>query len=119
MSDLTLRLGIVGAAVVLALVVIAAKRRRPASPGDVAGNPLSPGVYFFASSTCADCLPARIRLADELGESGFVEVEWEKDPDLFTALGVDVVPCTVVVADDGAARRYPGLPDRALQELGP
>lgn len=119
MSDLTLRLVIVASAVVLAVVVIAAMRRRPSKPGTLAGNPLSPGIYLFASSTCADCLPARIRLGDELGESGFVEVEWEKNPELFTALGIDVVPCTVIVADDGAARRYPGLPDRALQELGP
>lgn len=119
MSDLALRLVIVAVAVVIALAVIGSMRRRRMTPSTAAGTPLAPGVYLFASSTCADCLPARTRLTDELGEPGFSEIEWEKEPDLFTALGVDVVPCTVLVADDGTARRYPGLPDRALEALGP
>jgi hypothetical protein len=54
-----------------------------------------------------------------LGATGFIEVEWEKDPASFARLGIEVVPCTVLVAGDGSVTRYPGLPDGALERFNP
>jgi hypothetical protein len=49
-----------------------------------------------------------------LGKGGFAEIEWEETPDLFSRVGIDVVPCTVVVAADGTSTRYPGMVDGSL-----
>ncbi len=114
-----MRLLVVAGALVLVglLVFLIRPRRRRGHPFDGAG--LQPGVYLFTSTTCADCMTAKARLAEGLGPSGFVEIEWERDPDLFTRVGIGLVPCTVVVASDGASTRYPGLPDGLLDPLSP
>jgi hypothetical protein len=54
-----------------------------------------------------------------LGVSGFAEIEWEKDPDLFTQVGIELVPSTVVVTPDGTATSHPGIPDGLLERLNP
>lgn len=120
MSEAWLRLGIVGAAILVVLVVtllLRGRARHRAVPIDQAG--LSPGVYLFSSSTCADCIPARRMMEDTLGASGFVEIKWEDEPGLFQEMRLDVVPATVVVAGDGSAVLFPGMPERALKTLGP
>lgn len=58
-------------------------------------------------------------MEEVLGASGFIEIAWDDEPTLFTALGIDLVPCTLVVGDDGSASRYPGMPEQALRSLGP
>ncbi|MGH8948094.1 MAG: glutaredoxin family protein [Acidimicrobiia bacterium] len=119
MTELWLRLAIVIAAVALSLLIIVMMRRRPgrSETGDVGG--LDPAVYLFTSATCVDCAGARARLTDLLGSVGYVEIRWEDEPGLFTRLGVDGVPCTVVVGGDGSASLHPGMPGRALRVLNP
>jgi hypothetical protein len=119
MNEVWLRLAIVIGAVAVSLLIVAMLRRRPAVSANREGVPLHPGVYLFTSSTCADCVGARERLEDMLGSSGYIEIGWEDDPGLFTHLGIDAVPCTIVVGDDGAASLYPGMPDGALGGLNP
>jgi hypothetical protein len=103
-----------------AVALVASLLRRPDPVGHaVSGADLGPGVYLFTSGTCADCLIARDQLGDRLGATGFIEVEWEKDPASFARLGIEVVPCTVLVAGDGSVTRYPGLPDGALERFNP
>jgi hypothetical protein len=111
MSELWVRvLVVVGA--LAGVVLVAALLRRSARRGEaLAGAGLSPGAYLFTSATCADCLTARDRLVERLGPSGFTEIEWEKDPGIFARVGIEMVPCTVLVARDGSATSYPGVPD--------
>jgi hypothetical protein len=118
MSEIWLRLGIVAGGVVLGLLAVFILRRPgPRIAAEALG--LDPGVYLFSSTTCADCAPARDRLADDLGQTGFVEIRWEDEPALFEELGVEAVPCTVIVSKVGVATRFPGMPDRALERLNP
>jgi hypothetical protein len=119
MSEVWVRaLLVVGALAVVVLVT--ALLRRPARRGwALDGADLKPGIYLFTSRTCADCLPARDRLAKGVGPGGFTEIVWEKDPDLFVRFRIDLVPCTVLVARDGSATSYPGMPDEALEMLSP
>jgi hypothetical protein len=119
MSEVWLRLVIVGGAVTLSLLIMLAIRRRPGRPGAGEGGGLDPGIYLFTSATCADCEEARARLADMLGSAGYIEIRWEDEPGLFTRLDIGAVPCTVVVGDDGSASVHPGMPDRALRGLNP
>ena len=99
------------------LVVIILRRPGPREASEAGG--LGPGVYLFSSSTCADCVPARARLVEDLGPAGFVELSWESEPGLFAELGIDAVPCTVIVSEAGEATRFPGMPDGALERLDP
>jgi len=119
MNEVWLRLAIVIGSLVVSLLIVAMLRRGPAASGSRDGGALAPGVYLFTSSTCADCVGARERLDDRLGSDGYIEIGWEDDPDLFTQLAIDAVPCTVVVGDDGSASLHPGMPDRALRDLNP
>ena len=118
MSEVWLRLAIVVGAVAVSLLIVGMLRRRPAVSSSDSGA-LAPGVYLFTSSTCTDCVGARARLGDRLGSDGYIEIRWEDDPGLFTHLGIDAVPCTVVVGDDGSASLHPGKPDGALRGLNP
>jgi hypothetical protein len=118
MSEVWLRVGIVaGGTLLVVLVAVILRRPGPRETGEAGG--LGPGVYLFSSSTCADCVPARASLIEQLGSSGFVEIRWESEPGLFAELGIDAVPCTLIVSETGEATRYPGLPDRALERLDP
>jgi hypothetical protein len=119
MSEAWIRLLVVVGGIAVA-VLVAVVIRRPSRRGrPLTGAGLRPGVYLFTSKTCADCLTARDRLVDSLGANGFTEIEWEASPALFARVGIDVVPCTVLVADDGSALRYPGMPDPAIESLNP
>jgi len=118
MSEVWLRLGIVaGGTLLVVLIAVIMRRPGPRVAGEAGG--LGPGIYLFSSATCADCVPARARLVEDLGPSGFVEIRWESEPALFAELGIDAVPCTLVVSETGEATRFPGMPDRALQRLDP
>jgi hypothetical protein len=119
MSEIWLRLVIVIGAVGLSLLIMLMTRRRPWRSEAGGGRGLDPGIYLFTSATCSDCAGARASLADILGSAGYVEIRWEDEPVLFTRLGIDGVPCTVVVGDDGSASIHPGMPDRALRGLNP
>lgn len=119
MSEVWLRLVIVFGAVALSLLIILMTRRWPRRSEAGDGRGLDPGIYLFTSATCSDCADARASLADILGDAGYVEIRWEEEPVLFTRLGIDGVPCTVVVGDDGLASLHPGMPDRALRGLNP
>jgi hypothetical protein len=118
MNEVALRLAIVVGVVLLSAVIVVVMRRRPVISAMDRGG-LGPGVYLFTSSSCSDCAGARARLGEVLGSSAFIEISWEDDAGLFTQLGIDAVPCTVVVGDDGSALVYPGMPDRALRSLNP
>lgn len=120
MSDLPIRLILILAALVVAivsvLVIRTMNRRRPMAidPGSMA-----PGVYLFSSTSCLDCLAARSIMTESLGAQGFVEFKWEEVPERFRELAIDAVPATVMVADDGTATLFPGMPTRALRRLNP
>lgn len=109
---------VVGAVLVIALAV-ALIRRNPVRRTVESSGDLTPGVYLFTSGTCADCLPARERLAEMLGTDGFREIEWEQDPDSFAHAGIEVVPSMLVVGADGSATSFPGVPDEAVERLNP
>jgi hypothetical protein len=118
MNEVALRLALVVGVVILSLIIVVVMRRRPlASALDRGG--LDPGVYLFTSSECSDCAGARARLGELLGSSSFIEISWEHDPELFTQLGVDAVPSTLVVGDDGSASIHRGMPDHVARGLNP
>ncbi len=108
MNEVWLRLAIVVGAVGVSLLVVGLMRRRKAVSASLDQGALGPGVYLFTSSTCSDCGGARARLEDMLGGAGYTEIAWEDDPGLFTQLGIDAVPCTVLVGDDGSGLAPPG-----------
>ncbi len=110
MNDVWLRLAIVAGVVAISLLIILMTRRRPGQSEARDGGGLDPGIYLFTSATCSDCAGARARLAHMLGSAGYVEIKWEDEPGLFTRLGIDAVPCTVVVGEDGSASLNPGMP---------
>jgi hypothetical protein len=119
MSDLSLRLSLIFGALVVALVVSLALRMAKRRPVLIDPGTLGPGVYLFSSTSCLDCLPARSKLVERLGDQGFVELMWEREPDTFLELGIDAVPATVVVGADGAATLFAGMPVQALKTLNP
>ena len=119
MSEVWLRLAIVAGAVLVSFGLVVLLRRKQRGPASVGASGLNPGMYLFSSSSCADCVAARGRLEVALGASGFAEIMWEEEPELFAELGIDAVPCTVVVSADGSAARYPGAPEKALDEFNP
>ncbi|MGH3649714.1 MAG: hypothetical protein ACRDU9_03320, partial [Acidimicrobiia bacterium] len=57
---------------------------------------------------------ARRKLDAFLGEGGYREMAWEREPVRFDELGIDSVPAVLVVGEGGRGRLYPGQPDRAL-----
>ncbi len=118
MNEIALRLALVVGVVLLSLIIVVVMRRRPVvSTLDRGG--LDPGIYLFTSSECSDCAGARARLGELLGSSSFIEISWEHDPELFRRLGIDAVPATLVVGDDGSASIHTGMPDRVVRGLNP
>lgn len=121
MNEFGARLAWVLGAVVIAVGVVLmlrklSGRRRPVL---IRQATLGSGVYLFTSSACADCEAARQMLVGAVGPSGFVELTWESAPGIFTDLGIDAVPATLIVSDERGSALYPGRPDRALESLGP
>ncbi len=120
MDDALVRLGLVLGALLVALIFSAVIRRKGLGrPRHLNDHRLDPGVYLFTSAACPDCGSARREVQEALGENGFVELNWEKNPGEFHRLGVGAVPATIVVRNDGSATLYPGSPTSALQLLSP
>lgn len=117
MSEVLTRLALIlGAVAVTAVITLALRWRR--APGE-SDTGLAPGIYLFSSATCADCLVARNRLVDELGETGFVEFAWEAEPALFAEMMIDVVPTTLIVHPGATVERVAGDPAELLRRSGP
>ena len=120
MSEIWLRLALVSGAVLVAVAVgsllraMGQDRSIVIDPGD-----LRPGVYLFSSRECLECDPSRDQLVDALGADGFIEVRWEEEPERFREHGIDSVPVTIVVGDDGSATLIPGAPGAAARRFNP
>lgn len=120
MDEIWLRVGLIaGALVIAAVITLFLRSRFTETKRSLVETGLQPGVYFFSSSGCSDCLLARQTLSDALGEEGFLEIAWEGDRDIFDRLGVDAVPATMIVAADGSGTLWPGRAKPALDSLGP
>ena len=120
MSDPLVRLGLVLGVLMASFAVAALVRRRARlEPGSVHPTNLAPGVYLFSSHDCVDCPKARRELQEALAGGSFVEIGWEESPSTFRALGVDVVPTTVIVDHDGSAILNPGVPAAVIRRLSP
>jgi mono/diheme cytochrome c family protein len=119
MDEIWVRIGLVAGALIVAgavtAVLRARARQRPVREVDAAE--FEPGVYLFASSTCASCHMARVKLDAALGVDGYVEMAWERDPGVFTALEVEAVPAVMIVSAGGRGRIFPGQPDKALETV--
>lgn len=120
MSDLTLRLVVVGGVLALVAVVVLVLRFRDRAPSRPVGTvPLDPGIYLFTSATCADCHSARERLQRAIGSERFVEYTWESDPAVFESLSIDRVPCSVTVDEARRGTLWIGQPDRMISAVDP
>ena len=112
MSEVAVRLVVVGAIVLVALAVafVIGRVMRPPHPtvlvGDVGDRP---GVVVFTATTCSTCKAAIAHLED-LGVP-FREVTDELEQHQFDTWGVVAVPVTVVVAaDDSVVATFSGVP---------
>ena len=111
MDDLTVRLLVVlGAAVAVAVFAVVLQRVRSRPRRVIASTGLTPGAYLFTSVDCGECSRARTRLAELLGDSGYTEVAWESEPEVFQRLEVPAVPSTLLVAADGSGVWHAGVP---------
>ncbi len=120
MSDPLVRFLIVlGVAVLAAFIVFVIRNRGSKQTIRLEQSLLGPGIYLFTSSTCAECGPARGRLATAVGQDGFREIDWETDPGVFEELQVGEVPATLVVDDLNRSTLYPGDTAQALEALNP
>ncbi|MGD2060855.1 MAG: hypothetical protein PVF87_08330, partial [Acidimicrobiia bacterium] len=90
------------------------RRRSQPSVRNVAAPQLRAGLYLFSSASCATCDGARREIVAAVGTSGFSEIVWEQQPDLFGVIGVEAVPATLVMGEKGRGRLYPGSPRKAL-----
>lgn len=98
-------------ALAVALVARMVDRRRPRRRA-MAG--LDPGVVLFTSRRCPGCDPVRERLIEVLGPKGFREIKWTESPQPFAYHGIDRVPTTAAVDEDGVGRVWEGMPSVRL-----
>ena len=120
MSELAVRLALIASALLVAgVVVLYLRSRGQGRPVEVSDIGFEAGVYLFTSSACQGCRSARRRVREELGESGFTELNWEQSPGEFHRLGVAAVPSTLVVRSDDTGTLFPGQPDEALRSYDP
>lgn len=120
MSDLTLRLVVVGGVLALVVVAVLFLRRRDRAPSRPLGVvSLVPGIYLFTSASCTSCHTARERLMKHYGREGFIEYTWEAERGIFETLSIDKVPCSVVVDDARRATLWTGQPDRMIYPVDP
>lgn len=120
MSDLSLRLVVVGGLIAVVFLVVLYLRRRDLAESIRMGNVgFDPGIYLFTSATCATCEKARQQLERRLGQAGFVEYTWEQHSETFATLGIDRVPCTLVVDEGGRGVLWRGQPDRMISGVDP
>jgi len=115
MDEIWTRVGLVVGALVVAAGVASVQRWRAGGGARALSTQrLSPGIYYFSSASCAGCESARRKLDATLGEGGYKEMAWEREPGLFDELGIDSVPAVLVVGEGGRGRLYPGQPHRVL-----
>lgn len=120
MSDLELRIAMVSGAILVALLVTVVLRIGSSGPSRrVSGIDLAPGTHFFSSASCGQCSPARRLLIEHFGTEGFSEHEWEREPGLFQAIGIDAVPATLLVDSGGSGTLWPGMPVQMFSSLDP
>lgn len=121
MDDVATRaIAVVGVLGVVAVVVLTLRMvDRRGRRGRLAATGLTPGIYLFTSNTCTECSPAREALEARLGKGGYVEVAWETERGVFERLGIDEVPCSLVVDDSGSASVWPGPPERMFSVIDP
>ena len=110
MTDFGFRMAVI--AMILIVIGVAAAiagRSRRARPLRTIREDLPPGVHLFTSSTCATCTQARSVISSTYGE-GFTEIRHEDDPVSFGRHGIARVPTAIVVAMDGTALVFEGVP---------
>ncbi len=113
MDDLTVRLLVVGGAVLVAAVGALATRRwqRPSHPAvDIAGLGLPDGIVVFTSTDCGNCAETRSRVAAT--GAPVREVTWELESAMIERAGVTAVPLTLVVEDGVVLDQIVGIPSR-------
>lgn len=125
MSSVVIRALVVVVLVGLALLVarLAGRWQRPihATP-NLEGLELPAGLVVFTSTDCANCRAA-LAAASDTGVP-IREVTYELEPGLFAKAGVEAVPLTVVVSEEGSvAATFAGVPGarglrRALRVAG-
>lgn len=114
MNEIWARVAIIAAALLVAALVVAVRRRIASqAPRRLPATGLEPGIYLFTSGDCPDCAKARLELEEALGVGGYREIAWEQQPEVFTRLEVEAVPATMVVDADRRARLWLGRPDPA------
>jgi hypothetical protein len=116
MSDIEVRLVAVIGAVAIGFAVSLVLRGRPArrAPTKLNQTRLGAGVYLFTSASCPDCGAVRDVLSERFGPTGFIELSWESDPQVFDELGIDAVPATLIVTANDGSTLYPGAPSKTL-----
>jgi len=113
MDDLTVRLLVIGGAVLVVSVAALATRRwqRPTHPAvDIAGLGLPDGIVVFTSTDCGNCAETRRRIA----ATGIPvrEVTWELEPTTIERAGVTAVPLTLIVEGGVVRDQIVGIPGR-------
>lgn len=115
MDEVWVRIGLVVAALAVAGLIVLIWRRGVRIPErEIEAPNLDPGLYFFSSGSCSTCESARDELIARAGEGGFEEYVWEREPQIFTDLGIDAVPAVLVMKEGGRGRLYPGQVRKAL-----
>jgi hypothetical protein len=110
MSDVTVRLWIVGA-VVVGVLAVAAFARRGASLRRRAPLPgLAPGLHLFVSDTCPTCERLVQVVSSVAGDGGYRRVSWESEPEIFRKMGIERVPLTVLARPGGGGWSAAGVP---------
>jgi len=97
-----LRIVVVIAAILVVIAVsrLIARWQGPAHPPiDLGDFGPRPGVVVFTSTDCANCKEA-LAAVRSLGVP-YREVTWELEPAVFDGIGVEAVPLTTVVDDEG------------------
>ena len=116
MSDTTVRLIVLLAIVVVAIIIatLLNRYRMPPHPAVRVDPGLGerPGVVLFTSTRCSTCKEA-IALLEDVGV-GFREVTEELEAERFEDSGVVAVPVTVVLDASGSVvRTFAGVPRRS------
>lgn len=99
------------ALIVVVLARLVGGRKQSPQSIDLRDARLPGGMVLFTSTECANCATVRSMLA----ATGLRprEVTWELEPATMERAGVDALPLTVVVDNDGAIiEQWSGVPSR-------
>lgn len=116
MDEIWLRVVLVAVMFAIAVGIAMARRGQRLAVRSIASPDLSAGLYLFSSEGCATCDSARAVIVESRGDD-FIELVWERQPELFEKLAIDAVPSVLIVDGSGAGRLFPGKPERALRSL--